>query len=153
MDRCLCPDREFLSIKVHADNIQKKPDRLVLNNIRTDRRLRQRTVLFQNILMESRQRTGSRQNKSGDKHWTAFFKSPDRIRTAAKIETDRIRMERHRTESPERIWTVDRHRTQKIQKKKNETRTGHEHCCLPTSGNKDFLCDMVQVFFLFLTRS
>ena len=41
-----------------------------------------------------------------------FFENPDKIRTPDRIETDRIRTDRHRTENPDRIRTADRHRTE-----------------------------------------
>ena len=102
-----------MSREVNTDNIstiyRQIPDRLFLNKIRTDR---QRTAFFLKILTESRQRTGSRQ-KNSDRQTpdSIFSKNPDRIRTADRTETDKIRTDRHRTENPDRIRTPDRHRT------------------------------------------
>ena len=97
-------------------------DRLIIQ--RTER---QRTAFFQKIPTESRQRTGSRQ-KNPDRQApdSVFSKNPDRIRTADKIETDRIRTDRHRTANPDRIRTADRHRTRfsgKSGQKRDKDRT------------------------------
>ena len=46
-----------------------------------------------------------------DRQRADFFYNSDRIRTADRIDTDRIRTDRHRTENPDRIRTADRHRT------------------------------------------
>ena len=40
-----------------------------------------------------------------------FFKNLDRTQTAHRIETDRIRTDRHRRENTDIIRTADRHRT------------------------------------------
>ena len=55
---------------------------------------------------------GQEQRKSGhtDTRQPFSLKS-DRIRTADRFETDRIRTDRHRTENPDRIRTADSHRT------------------------------------------
>ena len=52
--------------------------------------------------------------------------NPDRIHTADRIETDRIRTDRHRTENPDRFQTSDRHRTQfsgRSRQKRDKDRT------------------------------
>ena len=42
---------------------------------------------------------------------TEFLQKSDRIRRSDRIETNRIRTDRHRIENPERIRTADRNRT------------------------------------------
>ena len=82
---------------------------------------------FQKIPTESRQRTGSRQkNPDRQTQDSIFSKNLDRIRTADKIETDKIRTDRHLTENPDRTRTADRHRTRfsgKCGQKRDKDRT------------------------------
>ena len=81
----------------------------------------------QPFFKKSRQRTGLRQrNPDRQAPDSVFSKNPDRIRKADKIETDRIRTDRHRTANPDRIRTADRHRTRfsgKSGQKRDKDRT------------------------------
>ena len=50
-----------------------------------------------------------------------FLLNPDRIRTADRIEADRIRTDRHRTQNPDRIQTADRHRINSRQRQDTDS--------------------------------
>ena len=70
-----------------------------------------------------------------------FLEIPDRIRTADRMETDRIRTDRHRTRFPENP-------------DKNETRTGHGQYCPPTSAIQSFILDFLwEPSYIFLKIS
>ena len=75
-----------------------------------------------------------------DRQRAAFFYNPDRIRTADRIDTGKIRTYRNRTvvfyKIPVRIRTADRTGQDFPENQdKNETRTGHRQCCPATSGS------------------
>ena len=118
---------EMHKIKLLTDDIIRQ----MYNQTRT---VKVRTALCLVLVRPNRQTSDS-----------IFYKIPERILTADsiltadRIETERIRTDRHQTENPDRIWTADRHWTRFSEKlDKNETRTGHGQCCPPTSDEESF---------------
>ena len=92
---------------------------------------------------------------------SVFSKIPDRIRTADRIEIDRIRTDRHRTENPDRIRTADRHRTRfsgKSGQKRDKDRTRTElsadvwfkysrRNCDPNSRSQGFIRNYFHILY------
>ena len=76
-------------------------------------------------------------------------KHPDRVSTADRIETKQIRRQ-----TPDSIFSKVRTESGQLGKSR-QTESGWRDIGqkVRTSVNKDLLCDMVQGFFLFLTRS
>ena len=90
---------------------QRKSGQLCLVLVRPDRQTADRVFLRNPDKIRTADRIETDRVRT-DRHRKAFFsKNPDRILTPDRIETDRIRTDRHRTENPDRIRIPDRHRT------------------------------------------
>ena len=102
---------------------QRKSGQLCLVLVRPDRQTADRVFLRNPDKIRTADRIETDRVRT-DRHRKAFFsKNPDRIQTADKIETDRTRTDRHRTACFPKIRTESGQRTESRQTESGQTDT------------------------------